>query len=246
MNVVFLGASRGMGRAIARLLAMRGDRLFLLGRDGEELERCAADLRARAGRDDVVVGQGACDLLDTASFAPALAAANDALGGIDAVVVTAGVFAVGDALHADLALTERMLQANFTGTILFCEHARTHLLPRSGQLVVFSSVAGDRGRKPIALYGASKAGLSHYLESIDHRFHAEGLRVLTVKPGFVRTGMTVGLPEPPFAGEPDGVARRVLAAMDAGKPVVYAPAMWALVMWVIRLLPRFVMRRVGF
>ena len=67
-----------------------------------------------------------------------------------------------------------------------------------------------------------------------------------MKPGFVKTGMTAGLTPPPFAGEPEGVARSVLRAIEAGKPVVYAPAPWALVMTVIRKLPRFVMRRVAF
>jgi short-subunit dehydrogenase len=72
------------------------------------------------------------------------------------------------------------------------------------------------------------------------------LRVVCVKPGFVRTSMTEGLPAPPFAGEPEGVARVVLRAIDRGRPVVYAPPIWSLVMAVIRALPRFVMRRVGF
>jgi short-subunit dehydrogenase len=67
-----------------------------------------------------------------------------------------------------------------------------------------------------------------------------------VKPGFVKTSMTEGLKPPPFAGEPEPVARRVLGAIDRGTPVVYAPPMWALVMLVIRNLPRQVMRRVGF
>lgn len=246
MNVVIVGATRGMGRSLARLLVARGDRLFLLGRNADDLARTGQDLIARSGRADAVVGHGELDLLQPDGFEPTLLEAAAALGGVDIVVITAGMFATGDRLEADLALTERVLRANFTGTLLLCEHARRLLLPRRGQLVVFSSVAGDRGRKPIALYGASKAGLSHYLESIDHRFHDQGLRVLTVKPGFVRTGMTDGLPEPPFAGDPDDVAKAVVKAMERGAAVVYAPAIWALVMWVIRLLPRFVMRRVGF
>ena len=107
-------------------------------------------------------------------------------------------------------------------------------------------MAGERGRKPVVLYGAAKAGLTRYLEGLDHRYHAQGLRVVCVKPGFVRTSMTEGLPAPPFAGEPEGVARVVLRAIDRGTPVVYAPPIWGLVMVVIRRLPRFVMRRVGF
>jgi hypothetical protein len=64
-----------------------------------------------------------------------------------------------------------------------------------------------------------------------------------VRPGFVRTEMTAGLPEPPFAAEPDAVAAAALRAMDAGTPVAYAPGIWRWVMWVIRALPRFVLRR---
>ena len=75
---------------------------------------------------------------------------------------------------------------------------------------------------------------------------AAGLVVTCVKPGFVKTSMTAGLEPPPFAGEPDGVARAIIRAADAKKPLVYAPRMWALVMLVIRWLPRFVMRKINF
>lgn len=109
-------------------------------------------------------------------------------------------------------------------------------------------MAGDRGRKPVVLYGAAKAGLSAYLEGLDHKFHAQGLRVVCVKPGFVKTGMTAGLKPPPFAGDPDGVARTVVRAIDRGTPVVYAPPIWRWVLFLefIRRLPRFVMRRISF
>ena len=96
------------------------------------------------------------------------------------------------------------------------------------------------------IYGAAKAGLTHYLEGLDHKHHADGLRVITVKPGFVKTSMTAGLEPPPFAGEPDAVAQRVLGAIDRGAPVVYAPAPWRLIMAVIRALPRAIMRRINF
>jgi short-subunit dehydrogenase len=111
---------------------------------------------------------------------------------------------------------------------------------------VFSSVAGERGRKPVIIYGASKAGLSQYLEGLDHKYRQQGLRVVTVKPGFVKTGMTDGLQPPPFAGEPEQVADIVLRGIDRGQPVVYAPRTWRYVMAVIRHLPRTVMRRVSF
>ena len=115
-----------------------------------------------------------------------------------------------------------------------------------GTLCVFSSVAGDRARKPVILYGASKAGLSSYLEGLDHKFRSQGLRTICVKPGFVKTGMTSGLDPPPFAGDPGDVARDVLRAIDRGSPLIYTPGIWRCIMMVVRHLPRSVMRRVSF
>jgi decaprenylphospho-beta-D-erythro-pentofuranosid-2-ulose 2-reductase len=245
VKVAIVGATKGMGRALARELAARGDALCLLGRDAADLERSAADLRARAPA--ATIGTGPCDLEDPSGFEAALDTATTQLGGLEAVVVTAGAFATQDALEADPALLARVLTVDFTHTVLLCEAARRRLLASGGgTLCVFSSVAGDRGRKPVVLYGAAKAGLSAYLEGLDHRFHAAGLRTICVKPGFVRTGMTAGLKPPPFAGEPDAVARRVAVAIRRGTPVVYAPAIWRWVMLLIRWLPRWVMRRVGF
>jgi decaprenylphospho-beta-D-erythro-pentofuranosid-2-ulose 2-reductase len=246
MKAIVFGGTTGMGRAVARRLVERGDSVFLLGRNADELERSAADLKARhpAQRE---VGYAVCDLEHPEGFAAALDAADSALGGFDSVVVTAALFATQDALEADIELTRRLLTVDYAHTVVFCEHARKRLLARGGgRLAVFSSVAGDRGRKPVALYGSAKAGLSLYLEALDHKFHAAGLSVLCVKPGFVKTGMTAGLKAPPFAGDPDQVARAVVRAMDRKKPVLYTPGMWALVMLVIRWLPRFVMRKIGF
>ena len=91
------------------------------------------------------------------------------------MVVTAGAFASQEALEADPALLRRVLSVDFGHTVLFCEEARRRLLARGGgTLCVFSSVAGERGRKPVVLYGAAKAGLTRYLEGLDHRYHGAG------------------------------------------------------------------------
>lgn len=245
MKVAFFGATKGMGRALARLMALRGDALFLLGRDAEELSRSAQDLKIHGARGEV--GTAICDLLKPETFAPALDQAATALSGFDTIVVTAGLFAGEEALEEDAALRDRVLTADFTNTVHFCEEARTRLLAQGGgTLCVFSSIAGERARKPVILYGAAKAGLSHYLMGLDHKFRARGLRVVTVKPGFVKTGMTAGLKPPPFAGEPDAVARTVLRAIDRGTPEVFAPPIWRWVKLAIGLLPRAVMRRIEF
>lgn len=246
MKAIVLGGTNGMGRALARRMVERGDAVFLMGRDEDELVRSAADLTERH-KDRAVCAHATCDLERPEGFAPALDAADHALGQFDTVVVTAAMFATQDALEADLELTRRLLTVNYANTVVFCEHVKQRLLQRGGgRLAVFSSVAGDRGRKPVALYGSAKAGLSTYLEAMDHKHHSAGLTVLCVKPGFVKTGMTQGLKPPPFAGEPDAVAAHVLRALDKRKVMIYTPAIWALVMLVIRWLPRFVMRRIGF
>jgi decaprenylphospho-beta-D-erythro-pentofuranosid-2-ulose 2-reductase len=247
MKVALLGATKGMGRALARRLASRGDNLFLLGRDAEDLGRSARDLEVRGGFAPGSIGTTACDLERPETFSRALDLAQATLGGLEMVVVTAGLFATQDQLEADVTLARRLLTVNFANTVTFCEEARRRLLGKGGgTLCVFSSVAGERGRKPVVLYGAAKAGLTRYLEGLDHKFRAQGLRTICVKPGFVRTAMTEGLAPPPFAGDPDAVAAAVVRALDRGAPVVYVPGIWRLIMFVIRLLPRFVMRRIGF
>ncbi len=246
MKAVILGGTSGMGRAIAQRLVERGDSVFLMGMESSDLARSAADLEARHPS-HAKCGFAVCDLEYPAGFAAALVSADEALGEFDTVIVTAAMFASQEALEADVELARRLVTVNYANTVVFCEHARKLLLARGGgRLTVFSSVAGDRGRKPVGIYGSSKAGLSVYLEALDHKYHAENLRVLCVKPGFVKTGMTAGLKPPPFAGTAEGVAKDVVRAMDEGKPLIYAPKIWALVMLVIRMLPRFVMRKIGF
>jgi len=245
MRAAILGATKGMGRSLARAMAERGDTICLLGRNRGDLERSAIDLSVRGATGEVA--SVLCDLEEPETFGDVMETARESLGGLDAVIVTAGVFATQDELEADPELAERLLRIDFSNTVLFCEAAKKALLSEGGgTLCAFSSVAGERGRKPVILYGAAKAGLTHYLEGLDHKHRTNGLRVVTVKPGFVKTSMTAGLQPPPFAGEPNAVARRVLRAIDRGRPVVYAPAPWRLVMAVIRALPRAIMRRINF
>jgi len=239
-----IGATRGMGRALARAMAERGDRLWLLGRDPGDLAAAARDLEVRGGQP---VGHGVLDLACPEHFDAALDEAERGLGGIDAVVVTAGAFARQEDLTRDPARLRALFDVNFTGTAVLCQVAAERLAARGGGVVcAFSSVAGDRPRPSNYLYGASKAGLSAFLEGLSLAYADRGVHVVCVRPGFVRTGMTEGLPAPPFAGQPEPVARRVLRAIDRGQPVVYAPAVWRWIMLAIRQVPRAIMRRLSF
>lgn len=244
MNVVFCGATKGIGRAVARHMAQRGDRFALLGRDVDDLKRSGSDLEAMGGS---VASTIRCDLMDLASIAPALDDAWAALGKVDAVVVTAGLFDLHETLESDSALRDRVLTVDFTNTVHLCELASPRLLAGGGgTLVVVSSVAGDRPRKTIYLYGAAKAGLGHYLEGLDLKYRASGLRVVNVKPGFIKTGMTANAKVPPFATTPEAIAPAVVRAIDRGTSVVYVPFVWRLVMLAVRSLPKFMMRKLNF
>jgi decaprenylphospho-beta-D-erythro-pentofuranosid-2-ulose 2-reductase len=245
MKAAFVGATRGIGKALARRMAERADALFLLGRESARLAVAARDLEARGAR--APVRTGVLDLGEPAGFATALDAADAALGGFDTLVVTGGLFGGQTELAADPARLERLLAANFTGTALLCQQAAGRLAERGGGVIcAFSSVAGERARKANYLYGASKAGLSAFLDGLGLAYADHDVRVVCVKPGFVRTEMTAGLPAPPFAGEPGAVAAQVLRAMDAGQPVIYVPPIWRWIMLTIRALPRPVMRRLRF
>ena len=247
MKAAILGATKGIGRAIARLLIERGHTVFILGRDAADLERSARDLEVRSPKAIAPVRHAVCDLEEPDGWEGALAAADDALGGCDTVIVTAALFGTQDVLEANTEFARRLLTVNVANTIAFCELARKGLLARGGgTLCVVSSVAGERGRKPVVIYGAGKAALSAYLEGLDHKYRSAGLRTVCIKPGFVKTSMTDGLKPPPFAAEPERVAEDVLRAIDRGSPVVYTPSIWGLIMLVIRWLPRAVMRRIAF
>jgi decaprenylphospho-beta-D-erythro-pentofuranosid-2-ulose 2-reductase len=245
VKAVVVGATRGMGRALARLMAEGGAEIFVLGRNQTELAATARDLEARGA--SVPVRTAALDLARPADFAGALDAADGALGRFDTLVVTGGLFGLQDELAADPVALEQLLHVNFTGTVVLCQMAAERMAARGGGTIcAFSSVAGDRSRRSNYLYGASKAGLSAFLDGLGQAYAERGVRVVCARPGFVKTEMTAGLPVPPFAGEPDAVARTVLAAMSAGRPVVYAPGVWRWVMLIIRALPRSILRRLKF
>ncbi len=247
MKAVILGATQGIGRAIARQLVGDGNHVFILGRPIDEVEQSVADLQNRSNAKNFEVKGAFCDLEDPSTFVSALYKANKHLNNFDTVIVTAAMFATQEQLEADEVLAHRLLMVNFTNTVSFCEKAREVLLKQGGgTLCVFSSVAGDRGRKPVGIYGSSKAGLSHYLESLDHKYRSDGLHTVCVKPGFVKTSMTDGLKPPPFAGDPERVAKQVIKAIKKGTPCIYAPPIWRFVMIGIRHTPRFVMRKIGF
>jgi len=175
-----VGATRGMGRAVARLLAERGDTVVLLGRDAAELAISARDLSARGARG--IIATGHLDLAEPSAFSAALDQADQASGGLDMLVVTAGDFAAHEALARDAERLRRLLDVNFTATAVLCQLAAERFAARGGGTVcAFSSVAGDRARRSNYLYGASKAGLSAFLDGLGLAYGDRNVRVICAR-----------------------------------------------------------------
>jgi short-subunit dehydrogenase len=244
-TVVVMGATSAIGRAVARRLAERGHAVVLAGRDADELEHVAADLAVRARVPARTYTLDASEPFDPAAFLKE-ALAGEPFAGI--VVAHGALVDVGDVVHEPERI-DRLARVNFASAASLAEAAATRLgASGRGFVAVVSSIAGDVGRRTNYPYGATKAGLSTYLQGLRGRVRPLGVDVLTVSPGFVDTSMTWGMldPDSPLVARPDAVARALVRGLDRRARVVYAPAFWRWVSWILRALPESVLHRLPF
>jgi decaprenylphospho-beta-D-erythro-pentofuranosid-2-ulose 2-reductase len=239
-TLLLVGGTSDIGRATALRYAGAGWRVLLAARNAEAGQRNADDAAARTG---VPVTVHALDVLETAGF-PGFIAGLPALP--DTVVCVVGELgdqkrAEGDPEHAAM-----VMRTNFEGPALLLHLFAERFLARgSGTLVGVSSVAGDRGRGSNYVYGAAKAGFTAFLSGLRNRLAPRGIRVITVKPGFVRTRMTAGMKLPPLlTAEPDEVGRTIFASAESGRgDVIYVRRIWRPVMMAISSIPEPLFKR---
>jgi len=238
--VLILGATSAIARATATAFAARGDSLYLASRDEEELRRIAADLRLRYG---VKVHCGFFDAEATETHETFFNSVVAHLQDLSGVVLAFGY--LGDQRAArDFKEGAKVIAANFTGAASILGHCANHFESlQSGFIIGISSVAGDRGRQSNYVYGAAKGALDLYLQGLRNRLHASGVRVITIKPGFVDTAMTYGLPGMFLVASPQYIGERIVAALGRSADVVYLPWFWRYIMLMIRLIPEFVFKR---
>lgn len=237
---IILGATSSMARAFARALAAEGAGLLLAGRDAEELAALAADCRLRGAR---LAEALAFDARDARTFAPIIARAEAEEGAIHAAVFV-GSMPDQAAIDADPALIDGVVADSFTGPARFLQMLAPVLEARGqGTIVGVGSVAGDRGRLGNYVYGAAKAGFATYLSGLRNRLARAGGHVVTVKPGFVDTAMTWGLPGLFLVASPEAVAADILAAVRRRRNVIYTPFFWRWIMLIIRHIPEPVFKR---
>ncbi|MGH7893126.1 MAG: SDR family NAD(P)-dependent oxidoreductase [Candidatus Binatia bacterium] len=241
-HAIVVGASSGIGAAMARRLAAGGCRTALVARRAPELGALAREIgtatddpqRALVFAHDVTHGDEVPALFQRIC---------QALGGLDLLVYAAGVMPAIGADEYDLAKDRAIIEVNVVGAMAWCNQAAERFARGgAGTLVGISSVAADRGRRGNPAYHASKAALDTYLEAVRNRVARRGVRVVTVKPGPVDTPMTNGMDRLPLLVSADTAAEAILAGAARGQRLVYVPAKWRPIMFVIRHIPSFVFR----
>lgn len=241
-TVVVLGVTSAIARALAGEYAAEGYDLVVAGRDLEEVSRIAQDLRVRHGRDATPLGFDATDFESHADFLGACIDASSV--GIEGVVVAFGYMAEQADAQADFGEARRTIDATYTGAVSILGHFADHLEGRGrGFVCVISSVAGDRGRQSNYIYGSAKAGLTAFCSGLRSRLFKAGVRLTTVKPGFVDTRMTFGRPGLFLVASPEAAARAIHRAVARGKEEVYVPGFWWAIMTIICAIPEAIFKR---
>jgi decaprenylphospho-beta-D-erythro-pentofuranosid-2-ulose 2-reductase len=242
MRVLLLGGTSEIGLAIVRRLAAEEPvRVTLLGRERTRLEQALGALDGARGIEGDL---DALDAEDLATHSEVLDRAFSQAGGFDVVLLAVGVLGAQAGLDADPEQAARVMRVNFVGAgSLLMECLRRMRERGTGTLVVLSSVAGERVRASNAVYGAAKAGLDALAQGLADSTAGTGVRVLVVRPGFVRTRMTAGLPSAPMAVSAEEVAEATVAALSGTAHTIWVPGRLRLVFGVLRHLPRAIWRR---
>jgi len=241
-KVLIIGATSAIASSCARLWAGEHCEFFLVARNEEKLELTANDLQARgAGR----IHRHLMDAMAFDQHPLMLAKCLEALGQIDIALIAHGTLPDQAHCERDVTVAIEEFANNATSVIALATLLANHLEhQRCGTLAVISSVAGDRGRGSNYLYGAAKAAVTTFCDGLQARLFKVGVHVVTIKPGFVDTPMTQGLPLPgALVATPARVAQRIVQGIATRATTLYTPGFWALIMWVIRAIPQPLFKR---
>lgn len=245
-RAVIVGASSGIGAALARRLSEEGFIVALLARREEKLEELAQEINRQSGETRAIIYPH--DVIQVESIPELFQTILRDLKGIDALVYVSGAQYPTEFSEYDFGRDRETILVNLVGALAWLGQAAAFFERMgTGQIVGVSSVAGDRGRVGNPAYHASKAGLSAYLESLRNRLTRSGVNVLTVKPGFVDTDTFQRNAKTVFGViTPQKAAEGIWRAMLRRRQVVYVPGWWRWLMLVITHIPSFIFRRLSF
>ena len=233
--VLIIGAKSDIAKEVAREYAKNGYDLYLAGRNIDEMKDFENDIKIRSKADVKLKEFDITDFESHEQFYNSLE--PKPLG----VIVVAGYMAEQKTCENDWSKTLNTINVNFTGAVSILNIIANDMEQnKNGFIVGVSSVAGDRGRKANYIYGSAKAGFSAYLSGLRNRLYESGVKVLTVKPGFVNTKMTAKLDLPAkLTAQPEDVAKDIFTAQQKGNDVLYTKPIWRVIMMIIKMIPEW-------
>jgi decaprenylphospho-beta-D-erythro-pentofuranosid-2-ulose 2-reductase len=243
MNILILGGNSDMAYALAKSFAEKDHAsMVLASRDMESLEKRVKDLRLRYLINAEAVFFDAVNYSSHADFYHSLKIKPDI------VIVAFGYFGNQLGTLANFQECQKIIDINFTGAASILEIVASDFESRQkGCIVAISSVAGCRGRKANAMYGAAKAALTSYLSALRQRLSPFNIQVLTVLPGFVATKMTEQFPIPKFLlATPEKAALDIYNAVKHKRNIIYTVWYWRWIMAVVKLIPESIFKRMNF
>ena len=241
-KILVLGATSGIAEATCRIWAAEGASLFLVARNAEKLA-VVADLKTRGA---LYVDTAVADLDDVTQHASLLAHAINSLTGMDVAFLAHGILGDQGRAEEDFGTAAQILHTNFISAVSLLTWLANFCVQRhTGVLAVISSVAGDRGRRSNYLYGSSKAGLTAFLDGLRNRVDREGVTVLNIKPGPVKTAMTSTMAGSEKFADVNKVAQTIAKAIEKRADELYVPFQWGPIMFVIRHIPERVFKKLN-
>jgi decaprenylphospho-beta-D-erythro-pentofuranosid-2-ulose 2-reductase len=241
-TVAVFGGASDIGLASARALVDAGTRAVALAARKPDRLEAAASMLAAAGASAVHLVEFDADAIE--NHESVVADVVNRLGDIDVAVLAFGVLGDQRAAERDAAAALEIARTNYldAASLLLALSARM-IDQGHGDIVVLSSVAAERARRSNFVYGSSKAGIDAFAHGLGERLRGTGVRVLIVRPGFVRSKMTRELKAPPLATTPAAVARAVDNALAGRARVVWVPSALRWIMVGLRHLPTPIFRR---
>lgn len=244
-RAILVGASSGIGAALARRLADDGYLIALLARRGEMLETLTNEINLKHGATRAVYYVH--DVSDYESVPALFRQIISDLGGLDTFVFNTGISLMVGLKKYDFEKDRQTTEVNYIGALAWLNPVAEFFQSlKYGQIVGISSVAGERGRVGNPAYNASKAALTCYLEALRNRLTRYGVNVLTVKPGPVETDMIKDAKGVLFAISAEQAADDIYQAMRKRKQDAYTSARWRWIMLVVRNIPSFIFRKLTF
>jgi short-subunit dehydrogenase len=240
-RILIIGATSAIAEHCARIWAAEGDALHLVARNEQHVQTIVADLKVRGASK---VTTYCTDLNDKDKHEELLNSAYEALGSVDIVLIAHGTLSNQKSCQLSVHETLAEIQTNALSTIsLLTLIANRFEAIKSGAICVISSVAGDRGRASNYVYGSAKAMVTTFTSGLRQRLHKSNVSVVTVKPGFVDTPMTSDFKKGVLWVRPSAVASLIVKGIEGKKAEVYVPAFWGIVMFIVRLVPSVLFKK---